>query len=111
MDITLIGPDYAGTDEHSVAVICSDAKGPYDWDLTNTLIACAGAACTEGRWTTQVCFHYSTDANGAYTHSNDLRSGAFGMACLNTHGRERCHVDALVETERLARAYVMGEGR
>lgn len=111
VDITLMGPDYAGTDEHSCAVICSDAKGPYDWELTNTLIACAGAACTPGRWTTQVCFHYSTDANAAYTHANDLRSGAFGMACLNTHGRERCHVDAIVETERLARAYLMGEGR
>lgn len=109
-DITLIGPDYSA-DEHSTAVICSDAKGPYDWELTNTLIACAEYACTEGRWGTQVCFHYSTDANGAYVHTNDLRAAAFGMACLNTHGRERCHVDAIVETERLARAYVMGEGR
>ena len=33
------------------------------------------------------------------------------MACMNTHGRERCHVDAIVETEKLARAYVMGIGR
>ncbi|WP_072369644.1 peptidase M42 [Thermophilibacter mediterraneus] len=110
-DITLIGPDYAGSDEHSVGVICSDAKGPYDWDLTNTLISCARSACTPGHWNTQVCFHYSTDANAAALHGNDLAAGAFGMACLNTHGRERCHVDALVETELLARAYLMGEGR
>ena len=111
VDITLIGPDYEGSSEHSVGVICSDAKGPYDWELTNTLIACARERCTPGRWNTQVCFHYSTDANAAALHGNDLAAGAFGMACLNTHGRERCHVDALVETERLARAYVMGEGR
>ena len=111
VDITLIGPDYAGSDEHSVGVICSDAKGPYDWDLTNVLISCADAACTPGRWNTQVCFHYSTDANAAALHGNNVAAGAFGMACLNTHGRERCHVDALVETELLARAYVMGEGR
>lgn len=110
IDITLIGPDY-DSDEHSVAVIAADAKGPYDWELTNALIACAEGACTPGRWGTQVCFHYSTDANAAYTHTNDLRGGAFGMACLNTHGRERCHVDALVETEKLCRAYLMGEGR
>ena len=32
------------------------------------------------------------------------------MACMNTHGRERCHVDALVEMEKLARAYLMGQG-
>ena len=111
VDITLIGPDYADSDEHSVGVICSDAKGPYDWDLTNTLIACAKSACTQGRWNTQVCFHYSTDANAAALHGNNVAAGAFGMACLNTHGRERCHMDAIVETERLARAYVMGEGR
>ena len=111
VDITLIGPDYAGSDEHSVGVICSDAKGPYDWGLTNTLIACAQEACTPGRWNTQVCFHYSTDANAAALHGNDIAAGAFGMACMNSHGRERCHVDALVETERLARAYVMGCGR
>ena len=111
IDITLIGPDYAGSDEHSVGVICSDAKGPYDWDLTNTLIACAESACKPGRWNTQVCFHYSTDANAAALHGNNLAAGAFGMACLNSHGRERCHVDALVETERLARAYVTGAGR
>ncbi len=111
VDITLIGPDYAGSDEHSVGVICSDAKGPYDWELTNTLIACAQEACTPGHWNTQVCFHYSTDANAAALHGNDIAAGAFGMACMNSHGRERCHVDALVETERLARAYVMGCGR
>lgn len=110
VDITLLGPDY-DSDEHSVGVIASDAKGPYDWGLTNTLIACAEEACDEGKWNTQVCFHYSTDANAAYHAANDLASGAFGMACLNTHGRERCHVDALVETEKLARAYVMGVGR
>ncbi len=110
VDITLLGPDY-DSDEHSVGVIASDAKGPYDWNLTNTLIACAEEACDEGKWNTQVCFHYSTDANAAYFTANDLASGAFGMACLNTHGRERCHVDAIVETEKLARAYVMGVGR
>lgn len=110
VDITLIGPDY-DADEHSVAVIAADAKSPYDWDLTNTLVACAEGACTPDRWNVQVCFHYSTDANAAYTNANDVKSAAFGMACLNTHGRERCHVDALVETERLARAFVMGEGR
>lgn len=109
-DISLIGPDY-NANEHHVGVIASDAKGPYDWDLTNVLIACAEQACDADKWNTQVCFHYSTDANDAYWNANNIASGAFGMACLNTHGRERCHVDAIVETEKLARAYVMGVGR
>ncbi len=109
LDITLIGPDYDG-DEHSVGVIVSDHKGPYDWELSNYLIRCAEAACDPGRWNTQVCFHYSTDANASYVLGNNIRSGAFGMGCLNTHGRERCHVDALVQTEKLAYAYLMRQG-
>ena len=108
LDITLIGPDY-DSDEHSVGVIVSDHKGPYDWNLSNRLIRCAEEVCDEGRWNTQVCFHYSTDANAASVLGRNLASGAFGMACLSSHGRERCHVDAIVETERLCRAYVMGE--
>ena len=110
VDITLIGPDY-DSDEHSVGIVASDAHGPYDWDLTNTLIACAQEACDPDRWNTQVCFHFSTDAMAASINSCDLRAGAFGMACLSSHGRERCHIDALVETEKLTRAYLMGVGR
>lgn len=110
VDITLLGPDY-DSNEHHVGVIASDAKGPYDWDLTNQLIRCAKEHCDADKWDTQVCFHYSTDANAASHLDHDLRHGAFGMACLNSHGRERCHVDAIAETEKLARAYVMGEGR
>ena len=91
--------------------LASDAKGPYDWNLTNTLIDCAEEACDPEKWNTQVCFHYSTDANAAYLHANNIAAGAFGMACTNTHGRERFHVDAMVETEKLTRAYVMGVGR
>lgn len=107
LDITLIGPDY-DSNEHSVGIIASDFKGPYDWDLTNQLIAAAHKVCDPDKFNTQVCFHYSTDANAAYCLGNDIKSAAFGMSCTNTHGRERCHVDALVQTARLTRAYVEG---
>ena len=109
VDISLIGPDYS-SDEHSTAVITSDAKGPYDWDLTNRLIACAEEACDPEKWNTQVCFHYSTDANAASHAANDVYWAAFGPSVINSHGRERCHVDALAQTEKLARAYLMGVG-
>lgn len=110
LDISLIGPDY-DADEHQVGVIASDFKGPYDWDLTNRLIADAGAVCPADRWNTQVAFHFSTDAMAAYVNGCNLAAGAFGPACLNTHGRERMHVDAIVETQRLAIAYACGMGR
>ena len=107
LDITLIGPDY-DADEHSVGIAASDHHGPYDWDLTNKLIAAAEEACDKDKWNVQVCFHFSTDAMAAYVLGSNIYAAAFGPACLNTHGRERCHVDALVETEKLCRAYIMG---
>lgn len=110
IDVSLIGPDY-DANEHHTAVIAADARGPYDWELTNVLRRCAEKACDADKWNTQVCFRYSTDAQAAYTNANNLINGAFGMACLNTHGRERCHIDALVQTALLCRAFVMGEGR
>lgn len=109
VDITLMGPDY-DSDEHCTAVIASDAKGPYDWELTNRLIACAEEACDPKKWNTQVCFHYSTDGNAASHAANDIYWAAFGPSVINSHGRERCHMDALVETEKLLRAYLMDVG-
>ena len=107
LDITLIGPDYS-SDEHSVAVMASDAKGPYDWNLTNRLIACAEQVCDPDKWNVQVGFHYSTDGNAASHAANDLYWGAFGPSVINSHSRERCHIDAIVQTEKLCRAYLMG---
>lgn len=109
LDITLIGPDY-DADEHHVGVIAADHRGPYDWELTNQLARCAQKACDPKKWNMQVCYRYSTDANAAYALGANIKSGAFGMACLNTHGRERCHVDAIIGCAQLCRAYLMGEG-
>lgn len=109
LDITLIGPDYA-SEEHSVGVIVSDIRSPYDWNLSNRLIRCAEKVLEPGRWNQQVAFHFSTDANASYFAGNNLKSGAFGPATLSTHGRERTHMDALVGTENLCRAYVLGYG-
>jgi putative aminopeptidase FrvX len=110
LDISLIGPDY-DSNEHQVGIVAADFKGPYDWDLTNRLITEAASVCPEGSWNTQVAFHFSTDAMAAYVSGSNLAAGAFGPACLNSHGRERMHVDAIVETQRLATAYACGMGR
>ena len=109
LDITLIGPDY-DADEHSVGVIASDYYSVYDWDLTNRLIACAERTFAPGEWNTQVCFNYGTDASAAYTKGANVAAGAFGPACLSSHGRERCHADAIARTQRLACAYVESLG-
>lgn len=106
LDIALMGPDYPGT-EHDVAVIADDYHGPYDWDLTNRLVE-AGREALGIAPELQNALHYSTDAMGAFITANDVAAGAFGPQTRNSHGREVTHVDALVKTQQLAAAYVMG---
>ena len=38
---------------------------------------------------------------------NNVRGAAFGMACYCSHGMERTHLDGVVETVKLAVAYMM----
>ena len=110
LDITLVGEGY-GSDEHQVGIIAGDAHGPYDWDLTNLLVRVAGGLLDEGAWNVQVPLDYSTDAMAAQILGANVAAAAFGPACTSTHGRERCHADALARTDALCRAYVVGAGR
>ena len=104
VDIGLIGPDCDG-DEYKVSICAKDAKAPYDYDLTNRLIALAeGAGCD---YAVDVFFRYSTDGNAAVAAGNQLRAAAFGMAVYCSHGRERTHVVGLENTVNLLLAYVL----
>ena len=54
-----------------------------------------------------VFFHYGTDANAAIRAGNNVYAAAFGMAVINSHGKERCHIDSIVDTTKLAIAYAL----
>ena len=43
-------------------------------------------------------------ATMGFKSSNDLE---FGMAVINSHGKERCHIDSIVDTTKLAIAYAL----
>ena len=47
-----------------------------------------------------VFFHYGTDANAAIRAGNNVYAAAFGMAVINSHGKERCHIDSIVDTTK-----------
>ena len=54
-----------------------------------------------------VFYRYGTDANAAIRAGNNVYAAAFGMACMNSHGMERCHISAIEETAKLAIAYAL----
>lgn len=104
VDIGLIGPDNTG-DEFSVSICCKDAATPYDYELTNRLIAQAKKA--ECEYKVDVFYRYGTDANAALRAGNNLKAGAFGMAVYCSHGMERTHTKGLTNTVELILAYVL----
>lgn len=107
VDIGLIGPDYNGN-ERSVSICCKDFHTPYDRGLTTRLIQGAKAAgCSVA---VDIFYRYGTDASAALKAGNNISAGALGMACYNSHGMERTHIDGIVNTSKALVAYVLGMG-
>ena len=106
IDIGLIGPDYDGS-EHKVTICAKDASTPYDYELTNQLIALAEKNGIDHA--VDIFYRYGTDANAALKAGNNLRAAAFGMAVYCSHGMERTHLDGLVATCDLLLAYLLEE--
>ena len=78
---------------------------PYDRELTTRIIN--QAKKTNLNYCVDVFFHYGTDANAAIRAGNNVYAAAFGMAVINSHGKERCHIDSIVDTTKLAIAYAL----
>ncbi len=104
VDIGLIGPDYDGN-ERKVTICAKDAATPYDYELTNHLIALAEKNNIDHA--VDIFFRYGTDANAALKAGNNLRAAAFGMAVYCSHGMERTHIDGLVATADLLLSYLL----
>lgn len=106
VDIAILGPDSDGS-EQAVTICAKDASMPYDYDLTNRLIAAAEKAGCD--YAVDLFYRYGSDASQAIKGGNNLRAAAFGMGVYSSHGVERTHVDGIENTVRLIAAYVLGE--
>lgn len=106
MDIAILGPDSDGS-ETAVTICAKDAAMPYDYDLTNRLIAAAERVGCD--YAVDLFYRYGSDASQAIKAGNDVRTAAFGMGVYSSHGVERTHIAGIENTARLLAAYVMGE--
>ena len=106
VDIGIMGPDSDGN-EHTVTICAKDASMPYDYDLTNKLIALAER---EGcRYAVDLFYRYGSDASQAIKGGNNVRHATFGMSVYCSHGVERTHVDGIENTAKLMLAYLLSE--
>lgn len=106
VDIAILGPDADGS-ERSVTICAKDGSMPYDYSLTNRLIATAER--TDCDYAVDLFYRYGSDAGQAIRSGNNLRAAAFGMGVYSSHGVERTHLKGIENTARLMLAYALGE--
>ncbi len=95
VDMGCVGDDLNCT-ETQVSICAKDSAGPYDWDLTNELIARAKKCGLD--YVVDVYPRYSSDAATALHAGLDARFACFGTGVFASHGYERTHSDGVRAT-------------
>lgn len=90
--------------EHQVSICVKDSHGPYNYEVTNRLITLAKQH--ELDYALDVYPFYGSDADAALDAGYDLRHGLIGAGVYASHGYERSHVDGVLNTIRLVKAYI-----
>lgn len=103
VDMGCIGEDLL-CDEHMVSICAKDSTGPYDYDIVNKLNTLAKDnkinSCVD------IYPFYGSDTSAALRAGNDFKSGLLGPGVHASHGMERTHIDAIVNTIKLLKLYV-----
>ena len=103
VDMGAIGDDLNGT-EYAVSICAKDSSGPYDYEMTNRLIALAKANQID--YVVDIFPHYGSDVSSALRGGNDICGALIGQGIHASHGMERTHKSALENTLKLLKAYV-----
>ncbi len=103
IDMGAIGDDLNGS-EYTVTICAKDSSGPYDYEMTNRLIALAKENGVD--YVTDIFPHYASDVSSALRAGNDIRGALIGQGVHASHGMERTHRLGLENTLKLLKAYI-----
>ncbi len=102
VDMGCVGDGLSCT-EREVSICVKDARGPYHYEMTRTLVSLAKELNL--RYATDVYPFYSSDADMALTAGHDIRHALIGPGVYASHGYERSHIDGALNTLALIGAY------
>ncbi len=102
VDMGCVGDGLTCT-EHQVSICAADSSGPYDYDITSTLIKLAEENGIDAA--VDVYPYYSSDCSVAL-RCGDIRAALIGAGVYASHGYERSHVDGVKNTFDLLKAYI-----
>ncbi len=103
VDMGAIGDDLSAT-ERDVSICAKDSSGPYDYGMTSRLIELAKEL--EIPHAVDIYPYYGSDASAALRGGSNIRAALIGPGVHASHGMERTHADAIVNTAALLLAYV-----
>ena len=104
VDMGAVGDDLNGS-EYTVSICAKDSSGPYDYDLTTSLINLA----KENRidYVVDVFPHYGSDVSAAIRGGFNIKGALIGQGIHASHGMERTHIKSLKNTLKLLKAYTL----
>ncbi|MFF2479534.1 M42 family metallopeptidase [Paenibacillus sp. NPDC058071] len=106
VDMGAIGDDLSTT-EKDVSICAKDSSGPYDYEMTSKLIRLAKTAGIPHA--VDIYPQYGSDASAALRGGSNVRAALIGPGVHASHGMERTHADAIVNTAVLLAHYIIDE--
>lgn len=103
VDMGAIGDDLQTT-EYVVSICAKDSSGPYDYDLTNSLIALAKTQSID--YALDIYPRYGSDASAALRAGANIRAALIGPGVHASHAVERTHLDGILNSARLVWSYL-----
>ena len=90
--------------KYKVSICAMDSSGPYDYEMTNSLIDIAekkGLA-----YAVDVFPHYGSDVSAALGGGSNIRGALIGQGVHASHGMERTHEEGLHNTFELIKGFI-----
>lgn len=103
VDMGCIGDDLSCT-EQDVSICCKDSSGPYDYQIINKLVETAKKNSLN--YATDIYPFYGSDVSAAYRGGKDFRGALIGPGVHASHGMERTHLKAVINTFQLLINYI-----
>ena len=103
VDMGCVGDDL-GCTERMVSICAKDSGGPYNYELVSALADTAKRLSLD--CAIDVYPYYGSDIEATLRAGYDIRHGLIGPGVYASHNYERSHMDGVLNTYELLRAYV-----
>ena len=107
LDMACVGEGQSGDEQHC-SICLKDGGSPYSKELSDRLIHISGQEGIE--LVPDVYKYYSSDGTAYWRSGGCAQVALIGPGVDTSHGYERTHIDALMDTATLTAAYLIDEG-